>query len=95
MDKNTEKPEDAVVIHAMLKRFVNHRYPKVLELEKRVLGGEKLYPSDIVFLDMVFNDAQYIIKLADKYPEYQEMVLKAVQLYTDITQKALENEKKN
>lgn len=88
------KDEDAIIIAAMLKRFTDQRFPKVLDLEKKVLTGEKLNDSELSFLDIVFKDAQHILKLTDKYPEYQEIVSKALKLYSDITQKALENENK-
>ncbi|MCS5710638.1 hypothetical protein [Candidatus Berkiella aquae] len=92
MDKS---PEDEIVITAMMKRFADHRLPRALDLEKKVLKGEVLNDNDLTFLDAVFNDAKYVLSLADKYPEYQELVVKAIQLYADITQKALENSKRN
>jgi hypothetical protein len=90
MDKNSE---DEIVITALLKRFTDHRLPKARDLEKKVLKGETLTDSDVLFLETVFNDAQYILRLSDKHPEFQALMSKAIQLYTDITQKALENEK--
>lgn len=92
MDKN---PEDDIVITALINRFTNQRFPRALDLEKKVLAGKKLDSSDLAFLELVFNDAQYIMRLSDKHPEYQEIFTKAMQVYTDITQKALENEKNN
>lgn len=92
MDKN---PEDDIVISALLNRFTNHRLPRAQSLEKKVFAGEKLTDSELTFLETVFRDAQYIFQLSDKHPEYQEMMTKVIQLYTDITQKALENEKAN
>ncbi len=86
-------PEDEIIITALLKRFTNARLPKALALEKRVLAGEQLNNLDMAFLDMVFHDAQYILRYSDKYPEFQEIVSKAIEVYTTITQKALENEK--
>lgn len=90
MDKN---PEDDIVISALIKRFTEIRLPRALDIEKQVLAGKTLNQFDLAFLDMIFQDAQYIFKLSDKYPEYQEMVAKTIQLYKDITAKALENEK--
>lgn len=90
MNKN---PEDDIVIAALLKRFTEQRFPKALALEKKVLSGEKINDSELAFLKTVFNDAQYILRLAEKHPEYQEITSKAIQIYANITQKALENEK--
>jgi len=91
MDQNSE---DDITITTLLKRFTDIRLPKAHELEKKVLAGEKLSNSEMAFLDSVFKDAQYILRLSDKHPEYQGIVSKAIQLYSDITQKALENENK-
>ena len=91
MDKNAE---DEVVIQALLKRFNNQRLPRALDIEKKVMSGAKLDGSDMEFLEMVFNDAQYILYLSDKHPEYQDIISRAIQLYADITKKALENEQK-
>lgn len=89
MDKN---PADEIVIDALFKRFTEHRFPRVQNLEKRVNAGETLNDSDVVFLDTVFKDAQYILRLTDKYPQYQEFMTKVIKIYSDVTQKALENE---
>lgn len=89
MDK---KSEDMTIL-ALLKQFSYERLPKALELKEKVFAGHTLNKLDIVFLDTVFKDAQYIMRLVDKHPEYQELASKATKLYTDITEKALENEK--
>lgn len=91
MDKKTV---DNIAVTGMLKRFTEQRLPRALDLEKKVLAGEKLNDSDMEFLEVVFKDANHALQFTDKHPEYQEIFLKALQLYSDITQKALENEKK-
>jgi hypothetical protein len=92
MDKS-----DEIMSAALLKQFTEKRLPRAFELEKKVLANKTLSESDLMFLEMVLNDAQYILRFVDKHPEYQEMASKAIKLYSDITQKALdnENEKKN
>jgi hypothetical protein len=92
MDKN---PEDEIVITALLERFNNQRLPRARSMEKKVFAGEKLNAQELAYLETVLNDAQYILRLTDKYPEYQEIVSKAIQLYMNITEKALENENNN
>ncbi len=92
MDKDSP---DAIVIAALLERFTKRRLPRALDIEERVLAGEKLNGSDLTFLENVIRDAKYILRYTDKYQEYQELATEAVQLYKEITQKALENEKKS
>lgn len=91
-----EKSEaDKLIIDALFKRFTEHRLPRALDIEKKVNAGEILNHSDLTFLEVVLDDAKYVLQYSDKYPEYQEIVRKAIQMYSDITQKALENEQKS
>ncbi len=90
MDKKTV---DNIAVTAMLKRFTEQRLPRALDLEKKVSAGEKLNDSDLEFLEVVFNDAQHALQFTDQHPEYREIFLKALQMYSDITKNALENEK--
>lgn len=90
-----DKSSDDIMIAALLKQFTEKRLPRALELEKKVLAKKTLSEPDLMFLEMVFNDAQYILRFVDKHPEYQEMASKAIKLYSDVTQQALENENKN
>jgi hypothetical protein len=92
MEKNES---DKIVIDALFKRFTEQRLPRALDIEKRVNAGEILNHSDLTFLDVVLDDAKYVLQYSDKYPDYQEIVRKAIQMYSEISQKALENEKNN
>jgi hypothetical protein len=48
----------------------------------------------LAFLHEVFENAEQIKPLVDRHPEYQDVYTQALQqLYKDITDKALENEK--
>lgn len=91
MEKNES---DKIIIDALFKRFTEHRLPRALDIEKKVNAGEILNHSDLTFLEVVLSDAKYVLQYSDKYPEYQEIVSKAIQMYSEISQKALENEKK-
>lgn len=89
----TTPSEDDITIAAITKRFNNQRFPRAKKLEEKVMRGETLEEVDLAFLEVVFHDAQDVLKIADRHPEVQELVLKALQFYKDITTKALENEK--
>ncbi len=87
-------PEDEIVIAALIKRFTEQRLPRAMDLKRKVEEGKKLENTEVDFLNTVLNDAKYVLRYSDKYPQYQELVTKGIQLYTEITEKALENEKK-
>lgn len=87
--------EDTGVILALVERFTEQRLPKATELKKRVDRGELLSERDIAFLDTVFKDANQIMPLVDRHPEWQPLAARAMSLYREITEKALENEKQS
>ena len=87
--------KDAGTIQAMLQRLNNQRLPRALELKARVDRGERLAEGDIDFLQSVFTDANQAQAYADKYPEYRPLVTRLIALYSEITGKALENERKS
>jgi ATP-dependent helicase/DNAse subunit B len=90
----TDKSEDAGVITVLIQRFEGERLPRALDLKEKVDRGETLNDNDIAFLEQVFEDANKLGPLLDRHDEYQKLVSQAVQLYKEITDKALENEKR-
>ena len=88
-----EKSEDAGLIAVLMERFESERLPRALELQEKVDRGETLNDIDIAFLEQVFTDANKLGPLLERHNEYQKLVSQAVELYKDITEKALANEK--
>jgi hypothetical protein len=68
------------------------RLPIALELQEKVNRGETLNDLDLEFLDNVLHDSQKIRAMLDKYPAWQPLAARMVNLYNEITTKALENE---
>ena len=89
-----DQSDDTGVIVALMQRFNEQRLPQTLAIKKRVEAGECLNEGDIKFLDKVFSDASHVIPLLEKHPELQPVASRAVSLYKEITEKALENENK-
>ncbi len=85
---------DAGVIQALLKRFDEQRLPRALELKAKVDGGKPLEQFEVNYLEDILNDLRTIKGLVDRHPEYEPLVVKGMQLYTEITTKALQNEQK-
>jgi phosphotransferase system IIA component len=89
------KQHDAGVAQTLLDRMSNQRLPRALELKEKVDAGETLSEFDLRFLEEVFADAQSIQPMVERHPEYQQLVSRAIHLYKEILEKAMENEKKS
>ena len=89
----SESSQDLGLITVLLERLETQRLPRALALKARVDRGERLYDTDIAFLEEVFADAGKVKPFLDRYPEYQDLAARIVSLYKEITAKALENEK--
>lgn len=85
---------DEGVITVLLERLSSQRLPRALALKEKVDAGEVLVDTDIQFLEQVFTDANQVKPFVDRHPEYQELASKMIGLYKEITDKALDNEKK-
>jgi len=80
------------VIVVLAKRMVEERLPKALELKARVDKGGLLNEMDLRFLEEVVQDANKIRPLMQD-PKVLEVAGRMIELYGEITAKALENEK--
>ena len=83
---------DEGVIAVLVERFTKQRLPRLLRLKEKVDGGEKLSETDIGFLQEVFEGSKDTMPMADRHPEYQDIIAKVIRLYHEITEQALKNE---
>ena len=88
----SEISKDLGVIAVLAKRMVEERLPKALALKERVDRGEKLNELDLAFLEQVVTDANATRPLVKDNPQVAEVAGRMLQLYKEITAKALENE---
>ncbi|MCP5306893.1 MAG: hypothetical protein H6953_15720 [Chromatiaceae bacterium] len=91
----TEHSKDDGVVFALLERFEKFRLPRALDIKKRVDSGDRLNDADIAFLQRVMHDADEVKRYAEKRPDLQALYARAVNLYQEITKKALENEQRS
>lgn len=89
----TELSKDTGVAMALLERMRTQRLPRAFAIKEKVDRGEKLDGGDLAFLHEVFETAEQIKPMVDRHPEYQDIYAGALQLYKEITEKALKNEK--
>jgi hypothetical protein len=73
--------------------MVEERLPKALAMKERVDKGGLLNDLDLAFLEQVLKDAGQIRPMMQKDPRVLKVAGQMVQLYKEITEKALENEK--
>ena len=89
----TESEKETGLLAVLIERFEQQRLPRVLDLKAKVDKGEPLNDWDTAYLGEVLEDAEQAKLLVDRHPEYQDLYARAVHLYNQITEKALENEK--
>lgn len=78
---------------AIMQRFQTQRLPRALELKARVDAGGLLTDADMRFLEEVFRDSKDVAPLLERNPDWKPMAAQVMDLYHQITTKALENEK--
>lgn len=83
---------DAGVIQALLRRFNEQRFPRAMELKAKVDVGQRLEQFEVDHLEDILGDIRTMKGLVDRHPEFAPLVIKGMQLYTEITTKALQNE---
>jgi hypothetical protein len=88
----SELSKDIGVLTALAQRLENTRLPRVIEMKERVERGEVLNDYDLDFLEKVFSEVGEIKPLLDRNPQYQDVAARMMQLYKEITTKALANE---
>lgn len=87
-----EPSDDTGVIVALARRLETIRLPLAQELKDKVDRGDKLNDLDMTFLEEVNEDIQKVRPILDRNPEWQPIAAKMLELYNEITAKAIENE---
>jgi hypothetical protein len=89
-----QSEKDAGTIAALMLRLKETRLPRAKKLLGKVNSGESLSDSDIRFLKGVYDDSRGSQTLLKRHPEYNDLVSRFIDLYTEIITKGLENEQR-
>jgi hypothetical protein len=84
---------DTGLIEVLLERLEKQRLPRLLVINEKVDAGESPDNADLDFLENSIVDARKAIPLIDRHPEYQALAAQVMELYKDISDKALQIEK--
>jgi hypothetical protein len=87
----SENPNDIGIIEVVIQRLEKQRLPRLLALKDKVDNGESLDDYELEFLEHSMVDARALIPVIDRNPDYQPLAVKVVELYKDISDKALQN----
>lgn len=88
-----EVSKDLGVLAVLATRMTEERLPKALALKERVEKGAVLNELDLNFLEQVVKEAGDLQPIMDRNPKAKEIGTRMLQLYNEITAKALANEK--
>lgn len=83
---------DTGLIEVLLERLEKQRLPRLLALKEKVDGNESLDDMDLDFLEKSIADARKFTPLIDRNPEYQPLATQIINLYKNISEKALQIE---
>ncbi len=85
---------EAGVIQAILERLEQQTLPRALDIKQRVDGGDKLMDSDTLFLDNALANLRRDGPYVQHHPQWEKLYSRLIDLYDQITRKALENEQR-
>lgn len=85
---------EAGVIEALMDRLTEQTLPRALDIKRRVEAGETLLDSDMLFLENVLAGLRRDGPYVQHHPDWEPLYSRLIDLYDQITRKALENEQR-
>jgi hypothetical protein len=94
IDNAKQKQKDKGVIFVLLERFNKIRLPHAKALKKKVDSGELLNDYEKNMIKEVLKDGKKLGPLLERNPEYNELAGKALNMWNEIIEINIENQKK-
>jgi hypothetical protein len=88
----TNQQRNAGVEQALLAKLEHQVLPRTMGIKRRVDAGEKLLDRDMAFLDNVLKGLHHDQPKVEHNPQWNTLYTRLIDLYNQITRKALENE---
>lgn len=88
-----QQEKDRGTIAALMIKFTESRLPRAERMLEDVRAGEKLSDEDIDYLERVYDEGKFNGALWARHPEYHQILVKFTDLYLEIVQRGVENEK--
>ena len=88
-----EVSKDLGVLAVLATRMTEERLPKALALRERIDKGGVLNELDLRFLEDVAREAGELRPIMERNPAARDIGARMLQLYREISEKALANEK--
>ena len=89
-----QKEKDKGLIMVLLERFNKQRLPRALALKEKVDSGELLDDYDHKYIKELQKDSSEVMLIIERNPEYKDLAANIINLYKQIIEKDIENQKK-
>lgn len=86
--------KDTGILMALVERVKEHRLPNAFALKAKVDRGDRLSDYDVELLEKIISDLKKVEPLLARHPEHQTLYDRLAHLYKEITDIALENERR-
>ncbi len=89
-----EQMREAGVIQALLEQLEHQTLPRALDIKRRVDTGDTLVDSETAFLEDTLETLRREGPYVQQHPQWEPLYSRLIDLYDQITRKALENEQR-
>ena len=83
--------EDTDDINRLIDNVVEHIFPRLIDIKKKISMGGELSEADIRFMSQLTHYSRRRKRLIGQLPDLQMLYDEAFDLYLDIADKALDN----